>query len=364
MDLRTPRRARPGHDVRSRRALGLFAAALAATVSTPLFADDPVEPITLSFEGSEGCPDAASFEAQVRARTSRFRPVSAGETGRGFRARVASGDGQFAGSLLIEEPGAPPAERTLSGATCADVVAALALVTALAIDPQAKTSAIAAPEVPAAAPPPAPTAEPSAAPAVPPAPAPSAAAPRDPAPSAPPAPAPEGPLLWLELGPALALGVTPAPLLAPSLRVEGRFDERSWLAPRLRFGLLRGADGPDAQGSGFTTFTWTAALLEACALPLRSGALRASPCVGTELGVLRGEGDSFAPARASGRTWFAVDLGGRLSLDLGDAASVGLGAAFALPFLKDTFVIEPASTVHVVPDVGARFELGAAIGFE
>jgi hypothetical protein len=367
MDPRTPRRARClrySRDLRSRRALGLFATALAATLSSPLFADDPVEPITLSFEGSAGCPDAASFDAQVRARTARFRPISAGETGRAFHARVATGDGQFVGKLVIEEPGVSPAERTLSGATCADVVAALALVTALAIDPQAKTSAIAVTEVPVEPPPPAPTEAPSAAPSAPPAPPPSASAPRPSAPSLRPAPEPERPLLWLELGSSLALGVTPAPLLTPSLTVEGRFDERSWLAPRLRFGLLRGQDGPDAQGSGFTTFTWTAALLEACGLALRSGPLRLSPCVATELGVLRGEGDSFAPARASGRTWFAIDLGARLSLELGDAVSVGLGAELALPFTKDTFVVEPARTVHAVPDVGARFGFGAAIGFE
>lgn len=364
VELPSPRRARRPRVFR-RLALGAVLFGMAAP--SLLRAEEPVEPITLAFEGSAGCPDALSFDAQVRARTSRFRTVSVGETGRGFRARVSPREGQFVGSLRIEEPGVSPAERTLTGATCADVVAALALVTALAIDPQAKTSVIAAVEVPTPVPTPPAEALPSAVPPPPPAPSAPPPAVTTTPPLAPPPPAPpepEGPLLWLELGSSLALGVTPAPLFTPSITLEGRFDEGSWLAPRLRLGLLRGEDGPDAQGSGFTTFRWTAALLEACGLALRSGPLHVSPCVGAELGVLRGEGDSFAPARASGRTWFALDLGVRLSVDLGGAASVGLGAAIALPFTKDTFIVEPARTVHVVPDVGARVGLGAAIGFE
>lgn len=348
---------------RSRRA-ALLAALIGAVTSSPLLAEDAPEPIALTFTGPEGCPDGAAFEAQVRARTPRFRPVAVGETGRGFNARVTLADSQFVGTLVIEEPGGPPAERTLSGATCVDVVSALALVTALAIDPQAKTTAIA----PAAPPPPEPTASASAPPAVPSAPPPPAPAPTPSAPSPPPprAPSPvvERPPLWLALGPVVASGVTPSALFAPTVAIEGHLDEGTWLAPRLRLAFVAGQDGPDAAGAGFTTFDFTAASLEFCAIPLRSGPFRLAPCAATELGVLRGEGTSLAPGRASGRTWFAADLGARLSLELGPAAALELGASLAFPFTKDTFFLEPSRTVHVVPDAGARVGLGAAIGFE
>jgi hypothetical protein len=109
-------------------------------------------PRGLAYRAPTGCPTEADFLTQVAARGGRFRA----EDERTFDVSVELRGGNFSGSLRVGES----EPREVSGASCAEVADALAVVTALALQPSA-----AVPAEPAASPapvvsPPAPPAPP------------------------------------------------------------------------------------------------------------------------------------------------------------------------------------------------------------
>ena len=102
------------------------------------------EQVHLSYQAGAGCRDAAAFVAEVAARTPKARWVERSEGMRVFEialrvepspptiaARRATGD------LTIHDPKGGVFHRELRGASCDEVLSAMALVTALAIDPHA-----------------------------------------------------------------------------------------------------------------------------------------------------------------------------------------------------------------------------------
>jgi len=94
--------------------------------------------VHLDYEASAGCPDRAAFIAEIAARTTRARFVDEGDNVRIFKASIRSQGERIVGSL-ISNTGQAGAERRVSGKTCSEVVSALGLITALAIDPSAST---------------------------------------------------------------------------------------------------------------------------------------------------------------------------------------------------------------------------------
>jgi hypothetical protein len=127
--------------VRTARFRALLAAAL--LVAAPLRAQE--ESVHLDYDASEGCPDRAAFIAEITARTSRARFVDAAADVRSFRATIRNQADRAVGSL-VSNTGQNGAERRVSGKTCSEVVSALALITALAIDPSASTRLAPTPE--------------------------------------------------------------------------------------------------------------------------------------------------------------------------------------------------------------------------
>ncbi len=103
---------------------------------------DAAEPIQLVYE-SEGCGTADAFRSQVLARTAKAAFVDAGAH-RTFRVilRTSTG-GKRTGKLVVTDPKGGTSERSLGAGSCDEMVEALALVTAIAIDPAASTRPIA-----------------------------------------------------------------------------------------------------------------------------------------------------------------------------------------------------------------------------
>src|SRR5262249_6044736 len=90
------------------------------------------EPIRIDFKAHDGCPDEARFTGEVRARTRKARLAFPGEPARFFRVLVTRDrGGKSRGKLTIEDPSGALATRDVMGASCAEVVSALALITAL-----------------------------------------------------------------------------------------------------------------------------------------------------------------------------------------------------------------------------------------
>jgi hypothetical protein len=122
-------------DVPIARFWALLVAAL--LIAGPLSAQE--ESVHLDYAASAGCPDRAAFVAEITARTTRARFVDEARDVRTFTATIRTQGGRTLGSL-ISNSGQMGAERRVTGKTCSEVVSALALITALAIDPSASTS--------------------------------------------------------------------------------------------------------------------------------------------------------------------------------------------------------------------------------
>src|SRR5262245_34327561 len=88
-------------------------------------------PYTLTFRGASGCPSEELVLADVRGRV-RDASKAAGAF---LSLEVTPGPSGFSGQLtVVDEAGQPAGQRRIEGATCAEVVQALAFFSALAID--------------------------------------------------------------------------------------------------------------------------------------------------------------------------------------------------------------------------------------
>ena len=112
----------------------------------------PVAPVRLEYHAPDACPDERAFVARVRSRTTRFVLAGADATGgdevaRSFSVDVSTTPHGVEGRLTsLEATRTPaPATRVVAGETCDEVVDALALITALAVDPNASTAFAPAP---------------------------------------------------------------------------------------------------------------------------------------------------------------------------------------------------------------------------
>src|SRR5690349_14735342 len=106
-------------------------------------ADEP--PFRLVYEApASACPDREAFLHEIFARTQRPRLAPDGEDGPAIAIRVAidvKSESSSTGRLEMREPDGTNETREVSGQTCTEVAKALALVTALVLDPDARTEA-------------------------------------------------------------------------------------------------------------------------------------------------------------------------------------------------------------------------------
>jgi hypothetical protein len=110
------------------------------------------KPVQVEFDAPEACSGAEAFLSTVRSRTERVRQAVGSEPRTTLQVRLTRIRGQVLGELrLIDDRGGTDT-RKVQGASCDDVVQALSLTAALALDPSAVTSTSTAPATtPAAA---------------------------------------------------------------------------------------------------------------------------------------------------------------------------------------------------------------------
>ena len=111
----------------------VVASALCAV--TPAYAAKPGQAFRLEYWASGSCPDALEFARQIQTRAPRLRPAEAAEPALGFYAELVERKGGVTGRLTARSPDGREVVREVRGPTCADVVTALALIAALAADP-------------------------------------------------------------------------------------------------------------------------------------------------------------------------------------------------------------------------------------
>lgn len=313
--------------------------ATAAILHTTLARAD-VEPIGIDYSAPEGCPSADEFTTQVLERTDSARLSS--ELGvRTFVVAITRGEGEVEGSLSIRESdGSSSFARNLKGSHCAEVAMALALATALAIDPQA-TFAPREDEPPPA------LAEPPLQPL-----------PADPVDRVePPKGGSDRRALALAIGPALMVGVAPVTGFGGVVAGESRSPGPIVAAIGVDLTLLT---APTARTSGAqSSFDIAHVQPRICLFPVPSATkVRVMPCFGAELGVQRGRGSDLPRPLEATRLWAAASVGPRLSWDLDDDWFVDFSGDAVVPFTRYRFVFEePETSIHQASPVVLQLSL-------
>jgi hypothetical protein len=311
------------------------------------------EAILLDYEPATGCPDRAKFVEQVRTFTSKAEIVSDESAAhRKFEIRVSRVGSAVHGELTIDDH-VGRTTRNVSGASCDEVISALALASAIAVDPDALGAE------------PAPSASAPASPA--------ASAPKPP-PAKPPAPAtpaharrsepvrksePRRPLLDLSVGARLADSLAPFPKLDGSVELG-----TTNLAPlELHLGAAFGPKQHNSQAEFSDWLGWVGAGY----LVLDLEPLSVWANTSFELGRVRATGRNVSPAFSVDRTWAAVDVGlcGRV-----EALGPLFFQAFAggrAPLLLQRYVVQENSgklqQLHQVEQLGYLLTLSVGMHF-
>lgn len=319
------------------RTLGIFCVVTALGACAVRAQAAPKRTFTLDYSRHGECPAEHELLRQIARRT----PIAQRVTRDGeVRAVVhVEADGSSARASVEWREGDAKTRREVDGNDCKEVVSAVALIVALALDPDADTGLI-------------PERATSAAPRLP------ASTSTLPAPAPAPAPAPR----WrLDVG-ALA-GVTGGglPTVHPYFgpRVAFARERRGVWAPRAELSGYY-ARGHSPTSSGTARLTWWVGRLGLCPMELDSGEWFALPCATFDAGELTVEGSATERARTSRVLWYGpgavLRFGGRPL----DALSVALESGTVAPLAHDRFYFWIDRTAYRIPDVAGY--IGTAIG--
>jgi hypothetical protein len=344
-----------------------LARALLAALTVASRAHAQQEPIDLTYRVAEGCPSERQFVAMVVGRAAKALILSERARGRKFHVTVTQQRKETLGRLEIVTSAAS-ASREVTGANCGEVASALALFTALAIDPSAKTEPAAEPradEAPTAS---EPKPEPKTATI---AEAPSTASTSSIEPDARRAPPretrPRGAEVLLGAR-ALGLGAFASGSATPALaRGVGPFVH--WTTAG--FGSYRaGASYFAATDTERATFQFFGGRVDGCPVGVHlARSLVLEPCLALEVGRVSATSKS-APALAPSteqRWWVAGDLLARARFAPIPWIFAEVEAGVSVPFTRYTFLLGTENAVqdevHEVPALGwvLGFGLGARI---
>jgi hypothetical protein len=334
------------------RPVAFVGSALVQLVALGLPAAGSVEapiPIRIVFDAPADCSTGEAFYQGVRSRTDRVRRAEAGETGTELGVRVTKTSGKVHGELdLIGEHGESD-RRVVDGETCDEVVEALSLTAALALDPTARVEpARPVPATPKAASP---------------APAPCLPAPRSPT-------FPSSFELGLHARAALASVVTPGFSLGGLALATLRPVASSPGGPSFGFGVGHLSNGFAASGDEATepevATRLTSVMLRGC--PLRFAAtawLGVEPCIVGKGGFLEAEGVGLSNPESVVRTWWSLGAEVALEIGVGRGFVVELAPSLDVPLVKRRFTTgEPPEPAGETPTVSAGAGLGIGYYFQ
>jgi len=322
-------------------------------------------PLTLTWSAPAECPQLNAVQAELQRLLGAETQAGAGTAVDGRLALAA--ELRFVLTLIVRSAGGE-ATRTLEGANCEALAQAGALVIALAIDPDAVAAHTA--EAPADAPQDAALVAP----------------PEQPTPLTESAQAQAGRDQRTRdaraRGATLSAGAEGAP--RSHLRVAGRMFAHvvaeALAVPGLSAGFAAGAGvrlgvvdltlevlwtaprGIDvvAPPNAGADFGLTAGRLRGC-VALTGGLIELAPCLGFELGVLRGESRGVSAPSAGGALWAAPMIGAELRVFVHDLVAVTARLDVAAPLLRPAFVIAGIGAVTEAGVASVRGELGVSL---
>jgi hypothetical protein len=318
-----------------RRYLGA-ASALLLCLAKSFPASAQVEPIRLTYHAPGGCPDEARFRDELHRHGPQSRGAGSAEAARAFDVDVSAARDESRGALRITGVDGSTSWREVTGRTCDQVVAALALMTALAIDPHAATDngtgdPERAPDSPHA----------RSGPAVPAAAGPDSVGP----------PSRQGPSSLRPTHPRWGVGLqgqTAAVLGNQWESGGGAFVDlaiggENPFGGSFRASVSVAAANPSfGQGVG-AEIVWLSAGVQTCASSRLFGvALALQLCAGVDAGVLRTRGAGLANDASDARPWVAPGALGRIQWSLPGGAWVEAGGGVSVPLVRYVFYYQRA----------------------
>ena len=310
-------------------------------------AEGASEPVELRYAAPSVCPTEEQFTWQVTSRVAEVRAPRDDEIPRVFAARIELTPEGAIGRLTITEPSGEESSRLVESENCEDLVEALALVVALAIDPHASLQS----PKPPPEPPPEPLPEPE---------------PPPPPPAPPPQP-PAEPVEWqaeVLVHAILAAGLAPGPL--PGARIGAGFGTTSpgWLLPSVRVSVALTTERTFVEEAGSASFRWTALSLEACPLqvPLLPRVVSVRPCAVGEWGWVQATGAEIVDSRSVSARWLAAGGLASLGVSPGRLLRFEARASAISPITRDRFFLG-TELAHRHPPFAWRTEIGFGVRF-
>jgi len=360
------------------------------------------EGVYLEYSVSVGCPSRVQFENQVRERTALARFIDVRGPGRSFSVSASVNEALAVGHVTSRRGDEVGSAREVSSRSCEDVVSALALIVALAIDPHAVTAL----KLPATGAFPSESATESdetastvQAPA--PAPAKNAAQPKptatsagktrsdqssheplyaddfDAAESARAKPRSVAFDLGARTSGSIWFGSTTVPMAAIAGSLEAESPKATRFSPAVRLSAERSVSSTvHPSGGGQAEFATSTARFDVCPMRIALGpAVALRPCVGFEGGRLTGIGSEaglVTRGQTSHRLWEAIDESARLQFRIASAWKAEFEAGLMQPAWHDGFFFElrdstgsSGSRVPIikVPVLVPRLSLGVGLRF-
>jgi hypothetical protein len=324
--------------------------------ATRAHAAPPGQPFRLEYWARGLCPDAVEFARQIQTRAPLLRPAEGDEPALGFYAELDARGGSATGRLTARSPDGREVKREVRGATCDDVVTALALIAALAADPD---QPVEAPRTQAAARPvhrgaaresdgpwDDAAADPLLEPIVP-----------DPS---------ERWTFGVGGGVEFDSSIAPSPGYGLGVAFEAEGPGGSAVRPFYSLSANRAAAASTQTGGGNAAFTWLAFRVTGC--PFRwpeQTPLFIRPCGFLDAGELEGNVSLDAQSHEATHAWFALGAFARIEALVGEVVSFQLDGGVIAPLEHDEFRAGAgAPTAFQVPSAGALGRIGLSYRFQ
>ena len=293
------------------------------------------EMVPISYQADGSCPAADVFLAAVREKTPNVALAPAGAPA-SYAVNASAGAGQSFARLTMRGADGTTTTRDLAGASCEEVVRAIALTTSLAITQEKEQRSA----IPAAGPPPPPT---------------------------PPRAPPEGSRSRMAVGAGASVlgGIAPRVAFAESVFLQGDLPASTWPAS-LRLGVLYANPATSNDPSwGTARFQAMIAGLEACPYRVEAGHMfRLLPSARLEGGFYLASGDVTAPGGRS--STFSGAFGSLAPLVRGQVL-IGdvllLEAEVGLRFLLSRYSFEIQTAPGSTEPARAVYDMPAVAGF-
>ncbi len=163
------------------------------------------------------------------------------------------------------------------------------------------------------------------------------------------------------VGASLASGVAPSPLFGGLVFAEIT-REAGTLSQAVRLGVERSLSGQIGFATGAAALSRTIGVIEVRPWSFAVGSWVFAPSLGIEAGALHGDGSGILLPGHPTRPWVAADLGGGATWRFYGPLFLDITATLGVPFVRDSFYFDPHPETTLFRPSAAGFRGVAGLG--